>query len=92
MELEKNAELLFILESLGVLELISIYDNPEEVHQLLNKIGRPELFQECIDEIQNKKDEDYVPPSSESESETEEEAYNEMINVIKGDDDFYYIE
>lgn len=68
--MDNNAELLFVLEQLGVHQLVSIYENPEEVRQLCNKIGRPELFKDCIDEINNKiMDEDYETETSESESE-----------------------
>lgn len=65
-----NAELLYVLDELGVGEYINIYDNPEEVQQLCNKIGRPELFQACIDEVNNMiQDNNYEPETSESDSE-----------------------
>ena len=51
---EKTTELLSVLEELGVDEFLSIHDNPEEVRQLCNKIGRPELFKACIDEVNNR--------------------------------------
>jgi len=47
-----NAELLFYLEQMGVGDLINIYDNREEVKQICNKIGRPDLFKSCIEEIE----------------------------------------
>lgn len=46
--MDKLAELNFILEELGMEELMNIIDNTNEVRQLLNKIGRPELYEECI--------------------------------------------
>lgn len=81
--MEKNAELLFLLESLGLLEHLSIHDNPEEVRQLMNKIGRPELFQECIEEIKSKEeDNDYSTETSEQESETDEDDIVEEEYII----------
>ncbi len=81
--MEKNAELLFLLESLGLLEYLSIYDNPEEVRQLMNKIGRPELFEECIEEIKSKaEDNDYSTETSEQDSETDEDDIVEEEYII----------
>ena len=51
--MDKLAELNFILEELGMEELMNIVDNTDEVRQLLNKIGRPELWEECINELNN---------------------------------------
>ena len=88
-----NAELIFYLEQMGVGEFINIYDNREEVKQLCNKIGRPDLFKSCIKEIEDNavdtfdklklelKDPDY---SSESEtySETSEDDIVEEEYII----------
>ncbi len=72
-----NAELLFYLEQMGVGDLINIYDNREEVKEICNKIGRPDLFRECIKEIEKenilsieKLKEELLDPDYSTESET----------------------
>jgi len=50
-----NAELIFYLEQMGIDEFINIYDNEDEVKQICNKIGRPDLFKACIKEIKDSK-------------------------------------
>ena len=68
--MDKLAELNFILEELGMEELMNIIDNTDEVRQILNKIGRPELYEECINELNNSpSDADYSSDSECSESE-----------------------
>tara|TARA_R110001592_G_scaffold341674_2_gene631003 strand:+ start:12629 stop:12964 length:336 start_codon:yes stop_codon:yes gene_type:complete len=72
-----NAELLFYLEQMGVGDLINIYDNRDEVKEICNKIGRPDLFKSCIKEIEEteilsieKLKEELLDPDYSTESET----------------------
>tara|TARA_R110002020_G_C15968514_1_gene747297 strand:- start:263 stop:580 length:318 start_codon:yes stop_codon:yes gene_type:complete len=98
--MEHNAELLFVLDTLGVAEYLSIYENQEEVKQLCNKIGRPELFTECMNEINNYNketgetnpnliysDSDYET-ESEPDTETEEECEAELISIQEDENGF----
>lgn len=80
-----NAELIFYLEQMGVSEFLNIYDNREEVKQICNKIGRPDLFKACIKELEEHKilsieklkeelaDPDYSTEEDYTYSETDEE-------------------
>ncbi len=70
--MDKLAELNFVLEQLGVNELMNIVNNREEVKQLCNKIGRPDLFQHSIEALErtSSDEEEYIyVTSSEDESE-----------------------
>ena len=83
-------EIYFILETIGL--DLNVYDDTEEIKQLLNKIGRPDL-KNLVDNIINNKDSDseYL---SESESESEEEdndIVNENLEVHLSKDGFYKI-
>ena len=83
-------EIYFILENMGL--DLNVYEDGEEIKQLLNKIGRPDL-KNLVDNIINNKDSDseYL---SESESESEEEdndIVNENLEVHLSKDGFYKI-
>lgn len=81
-----NAELCFYLEQMGILEFINIYDNREEVKQICNKIGRPDLFKSCIKEIEDnelntleKLNEQLRDPDYSTESDTYSECSEEDL-------------
>jgi len=89
-----NAELIFYLTQMGLEEFINIYDNREEVQQICNKIGRPDLFKACIKEIEDTKidtieklndqlrDPDYSTEEEFSYSETSDEDLVEEDYII----------
>lgn len=103
------AEVKYILDCMGVGDLLNLYTSVDEIKSILMKLGRPLLYKNYKKEIDkdikkmiNKKtgeedpnliysDDDYETETSES-SEEEYESYAEMIQVIKGDDDFFYLE
>jgi len=89
-------EVYWILDELNVEECLNLIDNPEEIKQLLNKVGRPELFNECINELNNmediaerEEDPDYIY-TSDSESECSEvDIVNENFDTTITQDGFY---
>lgn len=84
-------EIYFILETIGL--DLNVYDDTEEIKQLLNKIGRPDL-KNLVDNIINNKDSDseYLSESeSESESEEDNDIVNENLEVHLSKDGFYKI-
>jgi len=88
--MDKLAELNFILEELGMEELMNIVDNTDEVRQLLNKIGRPELWEECINELNNTPSEavllhpsDLVDPPYDFLSSSEEESECSSSDLVE---------
>jgi len=68
--MDSLAEINFILEQLGVNEYLNIVDNEDEVKQLMNKVGRPDLFNKAMDYLQEEhEDPPYYVSSSDEESE-----------------------
>lgn len=68
--MDKLAELEYVLEQLGVAEFVNIVDNREEVRQLCNKIGRPDLFNLSIEALDDKSsDGEYETETSDDDSE-----------------------
>ena len=86
------AEIYFILETMGL--DLNLYDDTEEIKQLLNKLGRPDL-KNLVDNIINNKDSDsdYEYLSfTESESEEEDnDIVNENLEIHLSKDGFYKI-
>ncbi len=73
--MESLAQINYMLEQLGVSEYLNIVDNEDEVKQLMNKIGRPDLFNQALEYL---KEEEEDPPyefaiSSDEEVENESE-------------------
>lgn len=68
--MDKLAELNYVLDELGMAEFINIIDNREEVKQLCNKIGRPDLFNLSVEALDNKSsDGEYETETSDDDSE-----------------------
>ena len=68
--MDKLAELTWVLEELGVSEFMNIVDNREEVKQLCNKIGRPDLFNLSVEALENNSsDGEYETETSDDDSE-----------------------
>ncbi len=85
-------EIYFILESMGL--DLNVYEDGEEIKQLLNKLGRPEL-KNLIDNLKNNNQDSEYEYLSESESESESEEDNDIVNenleVHLSKDGFYKI-
>lgn len=82
--MDSLAQINFMLEQLGVNEYINIVDNEDEVKQLMNKVGRPELFTEAMEYLQEEHEDppyQFITDSSDdeysecSESDLVEETY-----------------
>ena len=90
--MSEHGEIYFILETMGL--DLNVYEDTEEIKQLLNKIGRPDL-KILVDNIINNKDSDSDYLSfTESESESEEEdnnIVNENLEIHLSKDGFYKI-
>ena len=85
-------EIYFILESMGL--DLNVYEDGEEIKQLLNKLGRPEL-KNLIDNLKNNNQDSEYEYLSESESESESEEDNDIVNenleIHLSKDGFYKI-
>ena len=83
-------EIYFILESMGL--DLNVYEDGEEIKQLLNKLGRPEL-KNLIDNLKNNNQDSEYEYLSESESESEEDndIVNENLEIHLSKDGFYKI-
>jgi len=85
-------EIYFILENMGL--DLNVYEDGEEIKQLLNKLGRPEL-KNLIDNLKNNNQDSEYEYLSESESESESEEDNDIVNenleIHLSKDGFYII-
>lgn len=81
--MDKLAELNYVLTELGVADLINIVDNREEVKQLCNKIGRPDLFNLSVDALEpNSSDGEYETETSDDDSECSvDDLVNEDLQI-----------